>query len=59
MICESGNPEGFNAAEWVTRWIDRPLPALGGLRPAELMNTFEGQALVSSTVARMQSWAFC
>ena len=58
MVCESGDPEGFNAAEWVARWIDRPLPALGGLRPAELMDTFDGQALVSSMVARMQSGAY-
>lgn len=59
MICESGNPEGFNAAEWVARWIDRPLPAIGGLRPAELMDTFDGQALVSSIVDRMQSGVYC
>lgn len=59
MICESGNPEGFNAAEWVARWIDRPLPALGGLRPAELMHTFDGQALVSSIAGRMQSGVYC
>ena len=58
MVCESGDPEGFNAAEWVARWIDRPLPALGGLRPAELMDTFDGQALVSSMIARMQSGAY-
>ena len=58
MVCESGDPEGFNAAEWVARWIDRPLPALGGLRPAELMDTFDGQALVSSMVARMQNGAY-
>ena len=59
MVCESGNPEGFNAAEWVARWIGRPLPALGGLRPAELMDTFDGQALVSSIVGRMQSGVYC
>ena len=58
MVCESGDPERFNAAEWVARWIDRPLPALGGLRPAELMDTFDGQALVSSMVARMQNGAY-
>ena len=58
MICESGDPAGFNAAEWVARWIDRPLPALGGLRPADLMNTFEGQGLVSGMVARMQSGTY-
>lgn len=59
MVSESGNPGGFNAAEWVARWIDRPLPALGGQRPAELMETSDGQALVSSIVARMQSGAYC
>jgi putative toxin-antitoxin system antitoxin component (TIGR02293 family) len=59
MISESGNPAGFNAAEWVARWIDRPLPALGGLRPAELMDTFDGQSLVSSLVSRMQSGSYC
>ena len=58
MVCESGDPEGFNAADWVARWIDRPLPALGGLRPAELMDTYDGQALVSSMVARMQNGAY-
>jgi len=55
MVEESGNPEGFNAAEWVGRWIERPLPALGGQKPAELMDTFDGQMLVSGIVARMQS----
>lgn len=58
MIEESGNPEGFNAAEWVARWIDRPLPALGGQRPAELMDTSDGRVLVSNIVARMQSGAY-
>ena len=58
MICESGEPEGFNAAKWVAHWLDRPLPALGGQRPSDFMDTFEGQALISSIVARMQSGAY-
>jgi len=58
IIEESGNPDGFNAAEWVARWIDRPLPALGGQKPAELMDTFDGQMLVSGIVSRMQSGAY-
>ncbi len=58
MIEESGNPEGFNAAEWVGRWIDRPLPALSGRKPAELMDNFDEQMLVSGIVARMQSGAY-
>lgn len=58
MVEESGNPQGFNAAEWVARWLERPLAALGGQRPAELMDTPEGQGIVSQIVARMQSGAY-
>ena len=58
LVEESGDPQGFNAAEWVARWLEQPLPALGGQRPAELMDTPEGQGLVSQLVARMQSGAY-
>jgi putative toxin-antitoxin system antitoxin component (TIGR02293 family) len=58
MVEESGNPAGFNAAEWVARWLQQPLPALKGQRPGELMDTPEGQGLVSQLVARMQSGAY-
>ncbi|AKJ28349.1 antitoxin Xre-like helix-turn-helix domain-containing protein [Caldimonas brevitalea] len=58
MVEESGNPEGFNAAEWVAGWLERPLPALGGQRPAELMDTPEGQGIVAQLIARMQSGAY-
>jgi putative toxin-antitoxin system antitoxin component (TIGR02293 family) len=58
MIEESGTPEGFDAAAWVSQWLERPLPALAGQRPAELMDTPEGQALVSDLVARMRSGAY-
>ena len=33
-------------------------PALGGQRPAELMDTPEGQGIVFQLVARMQSGAY-
>ena len=58
MVNESGNPEGFDAAKWVGRWIDRPLPALGGQRPAEMMDTPDGLALLSNIVACMKSGAY-
>jgi len=58
MVEESGNPEGFDAAEWVARWLDEPLPALGGQRPGELMDTPEGQGIVSQIVDRMRSGAY-
>lgn len=58
MVEESGNPDGFDAAGWVARWLERPLPALRGQRPAELMDTSDGQSLISDLMARMQSAAY-
>lgn len=58
VVQESGNPEGFDAAKWVAAWLDRPLQALGGKRPAELMDTADGRGIVSDLVARMQSGAY-
>jgi putative toxin-antitoxin system antitoxin component (TIGR02293 family) len=58
IVEASGNPEGFDAAAWVGTWLDRPLPALGGQRPAELMDTAEGQAVVANMILRSQSGAY-
>jgi uncharacterized protein (DUF2384 family) len=58
MVDESGDPAGFNAPVWLAAWLERPLRALGGRRPAELMDTPEGQSIVSDVVARMQSGAY-
>jgi putative toxin-antitoxin system antitoxin component (TIGR02293 family) len=58
MVNESGNPEGFDAAEWVASWIATPSPALGGVTPASYMDTAEGQEIVSGLIAKMQSGAY-
>jgi putative toxin-antitoxin system antitoxin component (TIGR02293 family) len=58
MVAESGDPTGFDAALWLARWLQRPLPAFGGQRPAEFMDTADGQSLVSTMVARMQTGAY-
>ena len=58
MLAESGGPEGFHAAAWMARWMDRPQPTLGGQRPGELVDTADGRALVSDLLARMQSGAY-
>lgn len=61
MVDESGRPgesEDFDAAQWTAAWLDRPLPALDGRRPAELMDTAEGQALVANLLARVHSGAY-
>jgi len=58
MVVESGDPDGFNAAEWVSRWLESPSSALGGQKPGELMDTTEGQEVVARLIARMQSGAY-
>ena len=58
MVEQSGDPAGFDAAQWVGRWLERPNPALGGRRPAELMDTMAGQEVVSGLVAKMATGAY-
>lgn len=60
MVEESGGSahNAFDAARWVASWLEQPLPALGWRRPAELMDTSEGQRIVENLLARAQSGAF-
>jgi putative toxin-antitoxin system antitoxin component (TIGR02293 family) len=58
MVKESGNPTGFDAAKWVSQWLNSPLPALGNKKPASYMDTVEGQKLVSNFLAMAQSGAY-
>jgi putative toxin-antitoxin system antitoxin component (TIGR02293 family) len=58
MVRESGNSEGFDASAWLSTWMSAPVPALGGARPLDLMDTMTGQALVSQVLSQMQSGAY-
>jgi putative toxin-antitoxin system antitoxin component (TIGR02293 family) len=58
MVEQSGDPAGFDAAKWLGEWLERPLPALGGKRPSEYMDTSEGQQLVAGLLAKAQSGAY-
>lgn len=58
IVNESGSAEGFDAPKWVAAWLDRPVAALDGRRPGDLMDTAEGRELVSNLLARMQSGAY-
>lgn len=49
---------GFDAAKWLGQWIDRPQPALGGKRPAELLDTPTGVVLVSRVLGAIESGAY-
>jgi putative toxin-antitoxin system antitoxin component (TIGR02293 family) len=55
---ESGNLEEFDAMAWFSEWLQEPLPALGGARPIEFLDTIEGQTLVSQMLSRIQSGAY-
>lgn len=58
MVEESGNPEGFDAAEWLSKWLDNPVPALDGRRPVAYLDTIKGMRLVSEMLRKMQSGAY-
>jgi putative toxin-antitoxin system antitoxin component (TIGR02293 family) len=58
MVQDSGDPTNFDAPAWMARWLTEPLPALGGVRPADLVDTMEGQGLVSAALAKIQSGAY-
>lgn len=58
MVEQSGDPAGFDAARWVSDWLTKPLPALGGATPASYMDTFEGQKLMAELLSMSQSGAY-
>jgi putative toxin-antitoxin system antitoxin component (TIGR02293 family) len=61
MLEESGDPDlmqDFDAARWLTHWMEEPIPALGGASPAEYMDTIEGQEMISRLLATMQTGAY-
>lgn len=58
MVQGVEDAEDFDAMAWTARWLSEPLPALGGAAPLDYLDTMEGQALVSSALARIQSGAY-
>lgn len=60
LAAEPDNPAArdFDVERWVGQWIQRPQPALGGLAPAELMDTPSGRASVMRVLGAVQSGAY-
>lgn len=54
-VAESGEAKGFDAAQWVGRWMQQPNRGLGGRRPADLMGIVEGQEMVSNLLLSAQA----
>ena len=60
MVQNSDAPEakGFDSAKWLGQWIERPQPALGGRRPAELLDTPTGTGLVARLLGAIESGTY-
>lgn len=50
--------EGFDAAKWLGQWIERPQPALGGRKPADLVGTPTGLEMVARVLGALESGAY-
>ena len=48
----------FDAAKWLGEWIERSQPALGGRKPAELIGTPTGAAMVLRLLGAVESGAY-
>jgi putative toxin-antitoxin system antitoxin component (TIGR02293 family) len=49
---------GFDSAKWLGQWIERPQPALGGRKPADLIDTPTGIELVARLLGSIESGAY-
>lgn len=58
MVDNSGDSKDFDAARWVGEWLEQPVHALGGAKPADFMGTMTGQALVSSLLIQSLAGVF-
>ncbi len=49
---------GFDTAKWLGTWIERPQPALGGRKPADLLDTPTGFEVVARLLGSLESGAY-
>lgn len=58
MVEDAGDSKDFDAARWVGEWLERPVPALGGAKPSDYMDTTTGQRLISNLLVQSQLGVF-
>lgn len=60
IVNNSTAPEAknFDAAKWLGQWIERPQPALGGRKPASLVDTPTGLKLVARLLGSIESGVY-
>ena len=50
--------KGFDSVKWLGLWIEQPQPSLGGLKPADLLDTPTGVEMVARALGSIQSGAY-
>jgi putative toxin-antitoxin system antitoxin component (TIGR02293 family) len=60
IVENSTAPEArdFDSARWLGQWLERPQPALGGRKPAELIDTPTGLEVVARLLGAIESGAY-
>jgi putative toxin-antitoxin system antitoxin component (TIGR02293 family) len=60
IVENSTSPEakGFDSAKWLGQWLERPQPALGGRKPADLIDTPTGVEIVTKLLGAIESGAY-
>lgn len=48
----------FDVGKWLGQWIERPQPALGGRKPADLISTPTGLDMVARVLGAIESGAY-
>ncbi|MDP3883648.1 antitoxin Xre/MbcA/ParS toxin-binding domain-containing protein [Hydrogenophaga sp.] len=50
--------EHFDTVKWLGQWIVRPQPALGGYKPAELLDSTTSVSIVAKVLGAIRSGAY-
>ena len=50
--------QDFDTAKWLVQWLEKPQPALGGRKPAELIDTPTGLEVVARLLGAIESGAY-
>ena len=61
LVAEYGDPERsaeFDAAQWLSAWLERPQPSLAMRRPIDLLGSIEGRTAVETLLIRIAVDAF-